>query len=110
MARPWPIPCSTCWRSRCSAAAPARCYSNATTTCPSWPSWCAKCKRCVTFTRQTSRAAMQRELESVFAELVLGPEPSRESLLALCRKYEVDPADAAALTEGLERLAVYRDL
>jgi uncharacterized protein len=53
---------------------------------------------------------MQREIESVFAELVLGPAPSRENLLALCRKYDVDHADAAALTESVERLAVYRDL
>jgi uncharacterized protein len=53
---------------------------------------------------------MQRELESLVAELVLGPAPSRESLLALCRKHDVDPADTAALTESLERLAVYRDL
>jgi hypothetical protein len=53
---------------------------------------------------------MQRELESLFAELVLGPAPSSASLLALCRKYDVNPADAAALTESLERLAVYRDL
>ena len=53
---------------------------------------------------------MQRALEGVFAELVLGPAPSRQDLLALCRKHAVDAADTAALAEGFERLSVYREL
>ncbi len=53
---------------------------------------------------------MQQALEGVFAELVLGPAPSRQGLQALCQKHGVDAPDAAALGESFERLAVYRDL
>ena len=47
---------------------------------------------------------MQQALESVLADLVLGPVPSRESLAALCEKYAVGADDSAALSESLERL------
>jgi hypothetical protein len=53
---------------------------------------------------------MQRALEGVFAELLLGPAPSRQQLLALCKKHAVHAADTEALAESFERLAVYRDL
>jgi len=49
-------------------------------------------------------------VESVLADLVLGPRPSQESLTALCARHEIDPADARALAESLERLRVYREL
>jgi hypothetical protein len=53
---------------------------------------------------------MQSALEAVFADFLLGPEPSRAGLLASCSKHELRPADAQALSEGFERLLVYRDL
>jgi hypothetical protein len=53
---------------------------------------------------------VQQALESVLADLVLGPAPSRKSLAALCEKYAVGADDSAALGESLERLTVYRDL
>lgn len=53
---------------------------------------------------------MQQGLEEVFAELVLGPPLSPQALSALCRKHAVAEADAALLTESLERLSVYREL
>lgn len=53
---------------------------------------------------------MQQALESVFADLVLGPPPSAESLAELCDKYQVDADDRIALKESLERLALYREL
>ena len=53
---------------------------------------------------------MQQAIESVFAELVLGPAPSTDSLRKLCQRYGVEPGDAAALSQSFERLAVYRDL
>lgn len=53
---------------------------------------------------------MQQALESVFADLVLGPPPSPSSLAQLCRKHQVSAADSAALSESFERLAVYREL
>lgn len=53
---------------------------------------------------------MQQALESVFAELVLGPARSQQDLLALCQKHAVDAADTAALAESFERLSVYREL
>lgn len=49
-------------------------------------------------------------VERVLAELTLGPPPSAATLAALCREHEVSAADAAALSESLPRLAVYRDL
>ncbi len=53
---------------------------------------------------------MPHRLEGLFADLVLGPAPSPESLRALSHKYAVDADDAAALDESFERLAVYREL
>jgi hypothetical protein len=53
---------------------------------------------------------MQQALENVFADFVLGPPPSLESLGELCRKHDVDRADADALRASFERLTVYRDL
>ncbi len=49
-------------------------------------------------------------VESVLAELTLGPAPDTATLSALCRKHAVAADDAAALREGLPRLAVYREL
>jgi hypothetical protein len=53
---------------------------------------------------------MQPALEAVFAELLLGPAPSRADLAAACRRHDMNPADALALAEGFERLLVYREL
>jgi len=53
---------------------------------------------------------MQQALENLFADLVLGPPPSPESLAELCRKHLVGADDSAALSESLERLRVYREL
>jgi hypothetical protein len=53
---------------------------------------------------------MQQALEGVFADLVLGPPPTHSTLAQLCRKHQVNAADSAALSESLERLAVYREL
>lgn len=53
---------------------------------------------------------MQQALESVFADLVLGPPPSLSGLAELCRKHQVNAADSAALRDSFERLAVYREL
>ena len=48
--------------------------------------------------------------EAVLAELTLGPPLTREILAELCEKHAVGAADASALAESLERLAVYREL
>lgn len=48
--------------------------------------------------------------EGVLAELVLGPPLTRDLLIGLCAKDAVDAVDAAALSESIERLQVYRDL
>ena len=53
---------------------------------------------------------MQQALDHVLGALVLRPAPRRESLAALCEKYAVGADDRAALSESLERLAVYREL
>jgi hypothetical protein len=53
---------------------------------------------------------MQPALEAVFAELLLGPTPSRTDLARACRRHGMTPADTLALSEGFERLLVYRDL
>ena len=53
---------------------------------------------------------MQQRLENVFADWVLGPAPSRERLALLCERHDLTAADSAALLEGFERLAVYREL
>jgi hypothetical protein len=53
---------------------------------------------------------MQPALEAVFAELLLGPAPSRADLAEACSRHAMSPADTLALTEGFERLLVYRDL
>lgn len=53
---------------------------------------------------------MQPALEAVFAELLLGPPPSRADLAAACGQHALSPADTLALNEGFERLLVYRDL
>jgi hypothetical protein len=49
-------------------------------------------------------------IESLMAELVLGPAPTLALLAELCQKHEISAADAAALSEGAERLGVYREL
>jgi hypothetical protein len=53
---------------------------------------------------------MQPALESVFAELLLGPLPSRPTLQRLAVKHGLGEADAGALSESFERLLVYREL
>jgi hypothetical protein len=53
---------------------------------------------------------MQQALEGVFADLLLGPPPSRADLAACCAKHQLTATDAAALDESFERLLVYRDL
>ena len=53
---------------------------------------------------------MQPALEAVFVELLLGPAPSRADLAAACSRHGMPPADTLALSEGFERLLVYRDL
>ncbi len=53
---------------------------------------------------------MQRALESVMGELLLGPAPSRALLGTLCERYALPEADTAALLESYERLLVYREL
>jgi hypothetical protein len=53
---------------------------------------------------------MQQALEGVFAELLLGPAPTRAGLALLADRHGVAEADAAALAESFERLLVYRDL
>jgi hypothetical protein len=46
----------------------------------------------------------------VFAELVLGAPPTRESLSALCAREALGAEDATALVDSFERLLVYRQL
>jgi hypothetical protein len=53
---------------------------------------------------------MQPALEAVFVELLLGPPPSRADLAAACSRHDMTPDDTLALSEGFERLLVYRDL
>jgi hypothetical protein len=53
---------------------------------------------------------MQEALEGVFADLVLGATPTRETLSELCQRHELDQEDARALAESFERLLVYREL
>lgn len=53
---------------------------------------------------------MQSALESIFAELTLGPLPSRETLAAACQRHGVSQEDAAALDQSFARLLTYRDL
>jgi hypothetical protein len=49
-------------------------------------------------------------VESVLAELTLGPPPDARSVAAACERHGVSEADATALLESLPRLAVYREL
>lgn len=49
-------------------------------------------------------------IESLIAELTLGPPPSPALLAELCQKHEISAADADALRESYERLGVYREL
>jgi hypothetical protein len=53
---------------------------------------------------------VQAALEGVLGELLLGDEPTPAALLKSCQERGVEAADAAALLEGFERLAVYREL
>ncbi len=53
---------------------------------------------------------MQQALEGVFAELLLGPVPSRPALLQLAAQHGLGEADTGALNESFERLLVYREL
>lgn len=53
---------------------------------------------------------MQQALESVFGDLLLGPEPSRSELAASCAAHGVSAEDAAALERSFQRLLVYREL
>jgi hypothetical protein len=53
---------------------------------------------------------MQQALEAVFAELLLGPAPSRAALAARCVEHGLSAADAAALERSFERLLIYREL
>lgn len=49
-------------------------------------------------------------VESVLAEVTLGPAPDVERLRALCLRHDVSVEDADALVDGLPRLVVYREL
>jgi hypothetical protein len=51
-----------------------------------------------------------RGLESLMAELVLGPALDRARLATLCEQHCVSGPDAAALSESIERLTLYREL
>jgi hypothetical protein len=53
---------------------------------------------------------MQQALEAMFADLVLGPAPSRSDLAASCAAHGVSADDAAALAQSFDRLLVYREL
>jgi hypothetical protein len=53
---------------------------------------------------------MQRALEAVFAQLLLGPPPSRAELISTCNAHALGADDTQALSEGFERLLVYREL
>jgi hypothetical protein len=53
---------------------------------------------------------MQQALEGVFADLLLGPAPTRADLDKLSAQHGVSEPDAAALSESFERLLVYREL
>src|SRR5688572_22523024 len=109
MARPSRIRCSSFWPSRLLAPARARCCSNATTPFPRWQSWCARCGACARFTTPASGPSvrtMQQALEGVFAELLLGPTPTRAALGQLSARHGLDEPDATALSESFERLLV----
>jgi hypothetical protein len=49
-------------------------------------------------------------VERVLAELTLGPPPDAARVSALCGQHDVSAEDAAALSDSLPRLAVYREL
>jgi len=53
---------------------------------------------------------MQEALERVFADLVLGAEPTPSALLELCRRHALGQEDTLALADSFERLLVYREL
>ncbi|HKY39070.1 MAG TPA: DUF2063 domain-containing protein [Polyangiaceae bacterium] len=53
---------------------------------------------------------MQQALENVFAELLLGPPPTRAQLGQLSAKHGVPELDATSLSESFERLLLYREL
>jgi len=53
---------------------------------------------------------MQQALEGVLAELLLGPPPTRAALGELAARHGVSEPDATALSDGFERLLVYREL
>lgn len=53
---------------------------------------------------------MQQALEAVFAELLLGPAPSRSELAAQCIEHGLSADDAAALERSFDGLLVYREL
>lgn len=53
---------------------------------------------------------MQPALEQLFADLLLGEEPTPQGLARACDMRGVSPPDAAALLESFERLLVYRTL
>lgn len=53
---------------------------------------------------------MQRGLEALLSELVLGPALDRPRLAALCEQHAISTADADALLESIERLELYREL
>jgi hypothetical protein len=53
---------------------------------------------------------MQQALEGVFADVLLGPAPTRADLGKLTAQHGVSEADASALSESFERLLVYREL
>lgn len=49
-------------------------------------------------------------VETVLAELTLGPPITPEAVRAACKNHGVSPTDAAALVESSQRLEVYRGL
>lgn len=53
---------------------------------------------------------MQRALEALLADVLLGPAPTQTQLAELCERHALSSADRAALLEGHPRLLVYREL
>lgn len=53
---------------------------------------------------------MQQALENVFADVLLGPMPTRAGLAELAARHGLGEADLRALDQSFERLLVYRQL
>jgi uncharacterized protein len=53
---------------------------------------------------------MQRGIETLLGELVLGPALDHPGLAKLCKQHAILAPDAAALSQSIERLQLYREL